>query len=243
MAFAVPLSFGICPASGGAQPNSIAPETLSAPTKSQDPLHRESSRSSAYSFLQAGHAKNYQEARRYIDFRNAPPEQRSKDGPKLAQQLERILDHDARFDVASLSGSTEGGRADRRAPILARADSFQLNGREVQLELEHVTLHSGLAVWLFSPASIELIPQLAGLVSGSPIERHLPPPLVDWTPLDTPVWRWMALAVLAAVLSPLSLLISRPVLLLAERLSKRIAPIWIGPYRGCLQGRAVCFCA
>jgi MscS family membrane protein len=194
-----------------------------APPRSQDPLHRESPRSSVYSFLEACHARNYEQAWRYIDFRNAPPQRRSKDGPQLAQQLERILDYDVRFDVASLSGSMEGDREDGLAPNLERVGTFQLNGREVELDLEHVSLPSGLAVWLFSSASIDLIPQLAKLASDSPIERHLPQPLVDWKLFDTSIWVWIALAVLAGVLAPLSKLVSRPALRLAEGLSRRFS--------------------
>lgn len=47
---------------------------------------------------------------------------------------------------------------------------------------------------------------------------------MDWKLIDTPIWRWIALAVLAAVLGSLSGLVSGPTLLLAEALSKRIAP-------------------
>ncbi len=215
-----------------------AQTTPTAP-KSQDPLHRESPRSSVYAFLEACHARNYTQAWRYIDLRNAPPRQQSKDGPQLAQQLQQILDHDVRFDVASLNGSVEGDRADGLAPDRERVDSFQLNGHHAELDLEHVTLRSGLSVWLFSSDSIELIPQLAKLVSDSPIERYLPQPLVDWKLVDTPVWRWIALAVLAVVLVPLSRLVSRPVLLLVDKVFARTAPhmdrsglqAFVGPLR------------
>ncbi len=98
-----------------------------------------------------------------------------------------------------------------------------MNGQKIGLDLEHVTLRSGLSVWLFSSDSVALIPQLARLVSESPIERHLPQPLVDWEVIDTPVWRWIAVGAVAAVLAPLSRLVSRPVLLLAEELSNRFA--------------------
>jgi MscS family membrane protein len=218
----IALLLGFSPR-GVAQVTAAAPGTGSTPPKSQDPLHRESPRSSVFSFLEACRARNYAQAWRYIDLRNAPPEQRSKGGPQLAQRLEQILDRDVRFDVASLSGNEEGDQADGLAPNRERVDSFQLNGRQVDLGMERVTLKSGLQVWLFSSDSVALIPQLARLASDSPFERHLPQPLVDWKLVDTPVWRWIALAVLAAVLIPLSRLVSLPVLLLAEWLSKRIA--------------------
>jgi len=218
-----------------------APATnpVAAPPKSQDPLHRESPRSSVYSFLEACHARNYAQAWRYIDLRNAPPDQRLQNGPQLAQQLEQILDRDVRFDVASLSGNPEGDREDGLGPNRDCVDSFRLNNQDVELDLEHVALQSGLSVWLFSSDSVALIPQLAKLVSDSPIERHLPQPLVDWKVIDTPLWRWIALALLATALVPISRLVARPALLLADGLCKRFIPkmdrselqAFVGPLR------------
>jgi len=237
MAFLMALWLGFR-VPGSAQPVA-APAAAPVSPKSADPLHRETPRSSVYSFLEACHAQNYTLAWRYIDLRNAPPQQRSIGGPQLAQQLEQILDRDVRFDVASLSANPEGDRADGLKPDRERVDTFQLNGQRVELDLERVTMHSGLSVWLFSSDTIALVPQLAKLLSDSPIERHLPQPLVDWKLVDTPIWRWIALVVLAAVLGPLSKLVSRPILLLAEWISSRIVPqmdrsalrAFIGPLR------------
>jgi len=198
--------------------------TVSANPISQDPFHRESPRSSVLAFLEACHAGNYAQAAHYLDLRNDPPDQRTKSGPQLAQALGQILDRDVRFDVGSLSGSPEGNPAGGLAVKRERVDSFQLNGQTVELHLEHVTLRSGLSVWLFSSDSVNLVPQLARQLSSSPIERHLPGPLVDWKLMDTPAWRWIALALLGAVLGPLSRLVTRPLLLLAGQVSKRIAP-------------------
>jgi MscS family membrane protein len=136
--------------------------------------------------------------------------------------LEQILDRDVRFDVASLSASADGDHSNGTAPKRELLDSFQLNNKEVRLELAHTTLASGLSVWLFSSDSVKLIPQLARLLTDSPIEKYLPPPLVEWKVIDTPVWRWIALALLAVALALLSKLVSLPAVPLAERLSQRI---------------------
>ncbi len=136
-----------------------------------------------------------------------------------------MLDRDAQFDVASLSADPEGDRGDGLAPDRERVASFQLQGHAVDLELDRITLRAGLAVWMFSPASVSLVPQLARLESDSAIERHLPQALVEWTLLDTPVWRWIALAILAALLAPLSRLITRPVIALGpDAIASRLTP-------------------
>ena len=200
------------------------PATATSPPKSADPLHRESPRSSVNNFLEACHVRNYELAWRYIDLRNAPSDQRSKNGPQLAQQLADVLDHDVDFDVAALSGSPEGNQAGGTQPNRERVASFRLDNREVELDLAHVTLRSGQSVWLFAADCVALIPRLAKLASDSPIERHLPQPMVDWRLLDTPVWRWLALILLAAALAPLSRLVSRPAVVIAEWVARRIAP-------------------
>jgi MscS family membrane protein len=215
------LGVSLC---GVAKAATAGPDPAGVPPQSADPFHRESPRSAVHAFLGVCHTGNYKQAWRYIDLRNIPREQRAKDGPQLAQQLEQVLDRDGRFDLASLSGEAAGDQADGRARTRERVDSFQLQGATVELELTRVTLRSGLSVWLFSADSVPLIPQLARLLSDSPIERHLPGPLVEWKLVSTPIWRWIALALLAVVLAPLSRLVSRPLLALADLVCRRILP-------------------
>jgi MscS family membrane protein len=200
-----------------------------APGKSPDPLNRNSPQSTVYSFLEACRSKNYAQAWRYLDLHALPKEDRLKDGTPLAQQLAHILDRDTQFDVAALSRNPEGDRNDGLPPERERVDSFTIGGKTLYLELERMTLHSGVEVWLFSSDSVALIPQLAQISSDSPIEKVLPRPLVNWTLMDTPLWRWLALILLAIALAPLSKLLSRLALRVVEPLLHRIAP-QMAPY-------------
>jgi MscS family membrane protein len=186
------------------------------PLKLKDPLDRESPQSSVYAFLQAAHAHDYDKAAKYLDPGKLPSDQKLKNGPKLAQQLQQILDRDAQFDVASLSADTEGSRE--------RVDSFTVNGQTLDLELARTKLRSRVYVWLFSSDSVERIPQIVRLTSDSPVEKHLPDPLVSWKIVDTPAWRVLGLVLLALALAALSRLLSRFALLCSEPLLKRILP-------------------
>lgn len=103
-------------------------------------------------------------------------------------------------------------------------DSFTLNGQTLTLELQRVALRSGSQVWLVSSDSLRLIPQISKLTSDSPIERHLPAPLVKWQLIDTPLWRWMALALLIAVVAAVSKWLCRLLLVLSEPVLRRVAP-------------------
>lgn len=118
-------------------------------SKSKDPLERESPQSSVNAFLQASHGHDYDKAAKYLDLRKLPFDQRLKNGPELAQQLQQILDRDAQFNVARLSADPEGSRA---------VDSFTVNGQTLDLELARIKLRSGVYVWLFSSDSVERVP-------------------------------------------------------------------------------------
>lgn len=187
----------------------------------QDPLNRDSPQSSVTAFLAACRARDYQRAWRYIDLRKLPRDQRLKDGTELAPQLQQILERDTQFDPAALSRNPDGEPAGTNQE---RVDTFTVNGQPAVLELERVTLHSGAKVWLFSAASAEAIPHIARLVSDSPLEKYLPEPLVSWKLMDTALWRWIALLLLAAAMAGLSSLVSRLVVLWMAPALQRAAP-------------------
>lgn len=218
----------------------ILPAPKPAPSSgSKDPLERDSPQSSVVAFLEAAHAKDYPKAMRYLDLRNMPESERLSGGAELARQLEIILDRDTRFDVGNLSRNPEGDQSDNLAPDRDRVDTFKVNGQTLELDLQRVNLHSGIAAWLFSSDSIQHIPLIAQMTDNSVIERHLPLPLVNWQFIDTPLWRWIGLALLAIALAAFSKWLSRLVLWLTRLVVSRIAPKWnlgiLEPFLGPLR--------
>lgn len=197
-----------------------------APPANKDPLDRDSPQSSVVAFLEAAHAQNYSKAWRYLDLRNMPEDERLKNGTELVQQLQTILDRDTQFDVGNLSRDPQGDVTDNLALNRDRVDTFHVNGQTLDLDLERVTLHSGLSVWLFSSDSIARIPIIAQMTNNSVIERHLPLPLVNWQLIGTPLWRWIGLALLAFALAAFSKLLTRFALWLTQQVVKRLAPNW-----------------
>lgn len=199
----------------------IVPGTSGAPQAARvslDPLGRDNPQSAVISFLQACRTQDYRQAAAYLDLRGLPAAQRAIEGPTLARQLEQLLDRSAEFDAGSLSRNPEGDTGTGgREPVAAVLDS----GRAYQLDLERVELRPNHPVWQFSSSSVNLIPQLYKLVGESAFERRLPDPLVSWTLLDTSLWRWLALVLLGALLTALSSLLSRGLLLLAHPLLHR----------------------
>ena len=197
-----------------------------SPPQNKDPLDRDSPQSSVVAFLEAAHAKNYSRAWRYLDLRNMPEDRRLADGTQLVRELQTILDRDTQFDVGNLSRNPDGDQSDNLPPNIDRVDTFQVNGKMLELDLERVTLHSGLRVWLFSSDSVARIPQIAQMTDNSVIERHLPLPLVNVQFVGTPLWRWIGLALLAFALAAFSKLLSRLVLWVMQQIVQRLAPRW-----------------
>ncbi len=210
-----------------------------SPPGNKDPLDRDSPQSTVVAFLEAAHVQNYSRAWRYLDLRKMPEDRRLTDGTELVRELQTILDRDTQFDVGNLSRDPEGDTSDNLRPNVDRVDTFKVNGQTIELDLERVTLRSGLRVWLFSSDSISRIPQIARMTDNSVIERHLPLPLVNLQLIGTPLWRWIGLVLLAFALAVFSKLLSRLSLWLIQQTVKRLAPNWnlsllqtfVGPLR------------
>jgi MscS family membrane protein len=143
----------------------------------------------------------------------------------LAGQLEQLLDRNTEFDVGSMSRNPEGDTGTGgHEPVAAFVDE----GHTYQVDLERIHLRPNVLVWQFSSSSVGLIPRLYKLVEESAFERRLPEPLVSWTLLETAVWRWLALILLAALLTALSSLLSRGLLRLVHPMLRR-ASAYIHP--------------
>jgi MscS family membrane protein len=167
--------------------------------ETKDSLGRNTPQESVFQFLEACHARDYGKAVHYLDLRRMPPEQRAKDGPDLARQLEDLLD-DTPFDITTLSRDPEGDQSDDLSAALDRLDTFHVEGQTLELRLERVELKPGFRVWLVSADSVAMIPKAHQLVAETPFEKKLPQQLVTFEILDTPLWRWIALVIMAVAI-------------------------------------------
>ncbi len=187
-------------------------------------MNRTSPQSSVAGFLQACRSHDYARACSYLALRNLPHAARLKDGSRLAQHLEQILEGDTHFDVAELSTDPNGSGASGLPADRQRVDSFNDNGMTVDIELQRIRLRSGLCVWLFSPDTIGRIPRLTRITSEAPLEKYLPDQLVDWSLAGTPLWRWIALALLVLGTAAFAWLLGPLALRCTNALLKRAAP-------------------
>jgi MscS family membrane protein len=169
------------------------------PAQETDPLARTSPQESMFHFLEACHARDYAKAAHYLDLRSMPAADRAKKGPALAEQLEDLLD-DTPFDITALSRDPAGDRFDGLSAGRERLDTFRVGGQNIELQLERVELAPGYNVWLVAADSLPLIPKAHQVVEETALEKRLPQALVTFEILDTPVWRWIALLVIAFAL-------------------------------------------
>ena len=156
------------------------------------------------------------------------PEDRGKQGPDLSSQLEDLLD-DTPFDIATLSRNPDGDQNDGLGFNFEHLDTFHVHGQTLDLQLERVQLKNGLRVWLVSAPSVAMIPAAHEAVAETSFEKHLPQVLVTFEILDTPVWRWLALALMAVALWFLAYGIARTLVAVMRPVLE--APSLEGPVR------------
>jgi len=212
-----------------------APAAAPKPAASNnDPRGRDTPQSSIYHFLEACHARDYTRAAYYLDRRSMSQADRQK-APELARQLEDLLD-DTPFDIATLSNDPEGNRSDGLPANIDRLATFHVHGKTLDMQLERVERNGQTRVWLVSSDSVKMIPDAHQIIVETPFEKLLPAPLVTLQIFDTPVWRWIALVLIAVVVWALATLIAR----ILERIVHRFIPNadLLGPIRLCLATAA-----
>jgi MscS family membrane protein len=172
-----------------------------APAATVDPLARGNPQSSVTAFLEACEDKDFAKAAQYLDLSKIGVNQRTQAGPRLAAQLEDILDSDGKFNPLHLSQDAEGNPGDDPDPSIEHAASVTRNGQTFTLTLQRIVPKTGAAIWLFSSATVALIPDLTPNTAGpeAAIEARLPRFLVTTELLGTALWKWIALVALALV--------------------------------------------
>ncbi len=196
-------------------------QNSATPTTSSDPLGRTTPHSAIYRFLEACHKGKYDIAARYLNLSKLSAQQRASQGPELARQLGKLLDRNPRFEVRALSDSPEGNSNDGLTANVDQLATFELEGEPVVLNLERVNQQPAGWIWLVSSDSVAKIPDLSSLIEQNTLEKHLPAVLVDTTLLGTPLWVWLSLVLVAAILSAISKWLSRLFIAAVKPITRR----------------------
>ncbi len=179
-------------------------------------------RAAVTAFLQECRDRDYEAAAKYLDMGHLDAATRASGGPGLAKKLEAILNSDASFNVLNLSRNPEGDLSDNPDPNREHVATIAQNGHNLSIELERVSIKDSPQVWLFSPDTVAALPNLYVATIPSAIEKYLPPFLKTTQVLETPLWKWAALLLLALVLIALSRLIDAILALILKLPEKRL---------------------
>lgn len=189
-----------------------------------DPLGRTDPRSAVTGFLESTSSKNYTRAEQFLDLRALPAKTREARGIILARDLEQILNSASHFNVLQLSQKPEGNLTDDPNPNIENVANVKAGEGTFTLTLERIQEQAnGPQVWLFSAQTVAEIPNLIPVSTESSIEAHLPSFLKSYQILETPLWKWIALLLVAGLVFLLFRFTVRVVLFAVSRTIRRVA--------------------
>ncbi len=162
-----------------------------------DPLGRTNPRSAVSGFLEACQSNDFTRAAQYLDLSHFPETLRAEAGPRLARQLEDILNSNSSFSPLRLTQNPQGSMQDPSNPNIERVTTVKARGGNVTLDLERIDSTNAPSVWLFSPSTVAAIPRLAVNPSQSALASKLPRLLVAIEFLGTALWQWLLLIAIA----------------------------------------------
>jgi MscS family membrane protein len=157
-----------------------APAPPPTPT---DPLGRDTPRGTVLGFLNAARQGEYELARQYLSTTVS-----AADGEVLARQLFLVLDARLPARLAQLSDTPDGSRANPLKPDEEVVGTIAAAAGDVPIVLERVTRGEVGRIWLFSAATLDVMPGLHAEVTA---DRVLPR-LAQWQVGGAPLVEWAA---------------------------------------------------
>jgi len=176
------------------------------PEEAKDPLGRTTPHGSVFGFLQAVHVGKLNQASQYLQLSG---QERAREGERLAHELQALMDKAFIGRVGAISHQPEGSIQPGVPEDHERIGSFEVNDREVGVDLVRVTDPSGADVWLFSSQVLAQVPQLYSEIENSELESRLPTVLLTTQIFSTPLWQLIALLLLVPVSLALAWIIVR----------------------------------
>jgi small-conductance mechanosensitive channel len=159
-------------------------------------------------FIARARSEDYAGAARALNLNLIARERQSKAAPQLARKLLAVLDAELRIDWESIPDRPDAqvearwkepdpmAGEPRRSILVER---LGLNGRDAAIRLERVKVGGDAPRWVFSPQTVENIPELYDRYGPGRLSRLVP----GWVKLrlsgGMPVWEWLAAAALAAL--------------------------------------------
>lgn len=195
------ILFFVNPFTANAQ--QYAPDTSQSkvPTWPKDSLGRRSPRGTVRGFIESAGRENYAEAALYLNLKGTARKDTSRTGPKLAEALQRLLDHRGNIIPRTLISSEPNGMLDDNLPTeLDLIGTATVDGKPIDVLVEKTIGPDGGPIWLFSSVTVQQVPGLtADKTKGFNIDRFLPDFLLQNRWWNVPIGHWMATLLLGVV--------------------------------------------
>ncbi len=167
---------------------------------------RATPRSAFFGYLEACREGDFRRAASFLNLEGA--RFRGMDVTQVAKELKEVLDRRLTGDPGKLSSAPEGDLTDGLDPDHELIGTIKSGGKQVDLMMERVS-REGNQIWLVSGATVQMIPVLHDALGTSWAEQRLPAWMLTRGPVDTDVWQWFALMLLAAFALALAALLAR----------------------------------
>jgi MscS family membrane protein len=136
-------------------------QTAQPPPPETPPLYENTTpRGAFHNFLAEARRTEYEAAATHLDLTALRESDRATIGPRLARQLQVVLDRTNVFDLQTISDEPEGNRADGLSTSVEKVGSIESASGDLAVTLRRVRDADGSQVWKFSPAFIERVPAL-----------------------------------------------------------------------------------
>jgi len=179
-------------------PPPTAQATASVPAVADDPLGRDTPRSSFLGFVAAAQAGNLDVAAEYLQWpRHSMPITKTE----AAEQLRFVLNHGFEGNIDRLSRNPQGSFSDTLPSTREKVGAAVLAGGErVDIVLTRLAQRSGPMVWVVGAETVADIPRMYEKSGLPALERRLPKSLTSAQIGELPAWVPIALSVLLVAL-------------------------------------------
>jgi MscS family membrane protein len=200
----------------------------------EDPLGRSTPWGTVFGFIKAIERGNNELAGEYLDSKLKSQERR-----ELARELGEVLNRKLSTNLERLSRKAEGDLEDGLRDNLERIGVVENESGSVDILLVRVPRKSEGVLWLFSPQTLEAVPQLYAGLDYLWIEKYVPKQLRTTRWFSVPVYRWLSFPIIlilalgaASILSRILLKLFRRILHhLAKETDERKLATMVGPLR------------
>jgi MscS family membrane protein len=141
---------------------------------------------------------------------------RAQQGPRLARELETVLDRALWVDLDKVSDQPAGDPDDGLPALRDSLGTIDTSSGPVEVFIERVAEGGGPPVWKIAASTVAAIPDLYEEFGWGPLAQFLPAPFFRLRFLEIRMWQWIALVLVGALAWLVSRAVHRPLVMLTH---------------------------